>query len=61
MVLSTERPRCGLVYSGEEGANPMDYQACAVVVWCMRPARAEGAWHGFLGGGVRGSGVLTVG
>lgn len=27
IVLSTEKPRCGLVYSGEEGANPLDYQA----------------------------------
>ncbi|KAL4443221.1 hypothetical protein ABPG75_010976 [Micractinium tetrahymenae] len=26
IVLSTEKPRCGLVYGGEEGANPLDYQ-----------------------------------
>ncbi|KAL4854230.1 tRNA threonylcarbamoyladenosine dehydratase [Chlorella vulgaris] len=26
ILLSAEKPRCGLVYGGEEGANPLDYQ-----------------------------------
>lgn len=26
VVLSTEKPRCGLIYGGEEGSNPLDYQ-----------------------------------
>jgi tRNA threonylcarbamoyladenosine dehydratase len=26
VLLSTEKPRCGLVYGGEEGSNPADYQ-----------------------------------
>jgi tRNA A37 threonylcarbamoyladenosine dehydratase len=26
VLLSTERPRCGLVFSGEEGTHPLDYQ-----------------------------------
>ncbi|EFN56689.1 hypothetical protein CHLNCDRAFT_21979 [Chlorella variabilis] len=26
ILLSTERPRCGLVYGGGEGSNPLDYQ-----------------------------------
>lgn len=26
VLLSTERPRCGLVFSGEEGTSPLDYQ-----------------------------------
>ncbi|GAB4818660.1 hypothetical protein N2152v2_005706 [Parachlorella kessleri] len=26
VLLSTERPRCGLIFGGEEGSNPLDYQ-----------------------------------
>ena len=41
VLLSTERPRCGLVFGVEEGASPLDYQLCV------------GGWRAGGGGGGR--------
>ena len=53
IILSTERPRCGLVYGGEEGTSPLDYQVgredgtlgCAGLPWAAVWASLR-AWPG---------------
>lgn len=59
IVLSTEKPRCGLVYGGDEGANPLDYQARSARFACC----ARWAWAGKAGvaaDGSRGSSVVMA-